>query len=105
MMNNQYIIEFLTKYNEWRRFDGEPDDESPKMPEPAETIHLRHTWASWHVQNGTPIHVLQELGGWADLSMVLRYAHLSGEHLREYVNNANAETNLLHPDFEQKKRL
>jgi len=66
---------------------------------------LRHTWASWHVQNGTPIHVLQELGGWADLSMVLRYAHLSGEHLREYVNNANAETNLLHPDFEQKKRL
>jgi len=35
-MNNQYIIEFLTKYNEWRRFDGEPDDESPKMPEPAE---------------------------------------------------------------------
>jgi len=34
-MNNQYIIEFLTKYNEWRRFDGEPD-ESPKMPEPAE---------------------------------------------------------------------
>lgn len=24
---------------------------------------LRHTWASWHVQSGTPIHVLQELGG------------------------------------------
>jgi len=65
---------------------------------------LRHTWASWHVQNGTPIHVLQELGGWADLSMVLRYAHLSGEHLREYVNNSNSETNLLHQDFEQKKR-
>lgn len=65
---------------------------------------LRHTWASWHIQNGTPIHVLQELGGWADLSMVLRYAHLSGEHLREYVNNAKSETNLLHCDFEQKKR-
>jgi len=65
---------------------------------------LRHTWASWHIQNGTPIHVLQELGGWADLSMVLRYAHLSGEHLRQYVNNAKSETNLLHCDFEQKKR-
>lgn len=36
---------------------------------------LRHTWASWHVQNGTPIPVLMELGGWKDLKMVLRYAH------------------------------
>jgi integrase len=25
---------------------------------------LRHTWATWHVQNGTPLHVLQRLGGW-----------------------------------------
>ena len=43
---------------------------------------LRHTWASWHVQNGTPLHELQQLGGWSNYETVLRYAHLSSEHLR-----------------------
>jgi integrase len=47
---------------------------------------LRHTWASWHVQNGTPLHVLQELGGWSSLKMVQKYAHLSSEHLRAWVD-------------------
>jgi site-specific recombinase XerD len=42
---------------------------------------LRHAWASWHVQAGTPLNVLQELGGWASYEMLLRYAHLSAEHL------------------------
>lgn len=45
---------------------------------------LRHTWASWHVQNGTPLHALQELGGWESESMVRRYAHLSASHLAVY---------------------
>lgn len=49
---------------------------------------LRHTWASWHVQNGTPLAVLKELGGWSDINMVMRYAHLSPEHLRKYANNS-----------------
>jgi len=48
---------------------------------------LRHTWASWHIQNGTPLHVLQELGGWEGADMVRRYAHLSGEHLANYARN------------------
>lgn len=47
---------------------------------------LRHTWASWHVQQGTPLHVLQELGGWSDIRMVQRYAHLSAAHLSEYAD-------------------
>lgn len=47
---------------------------------------LRHTWASWHAQNGTPQSVLQELGGWESASMVRRYAHFSPEHLREYAD-------------------
>lgn len=44
---------------------------------------LRHTWASWHVQAGTPIHELQELGGWESVEMVRRYAHLAPEHLEK----------------------
>ena len=47
---------------------------------------LRHTWASWHVQAGTPLHVLQELGGWECVEMVRKYAHLSSEHLTQYVD-------------------
>ena len=45
---------------------------------------LRHTWASWHVQNGTPLFVLKELGGWETLEMVKKYAHLNADHLSEY---------------------
>jgi integrase len=50
---------------------------------------LRHTWASWHVMNGTPLAVLKELGGWHDISMVMRYAHLSPDHLTKYADNFN----------------
>lgn len=47
---------------------------------------LRHTWATWHIQQGTPLYVLQELGGWAGPEMVQRYAHLSAEHLKMYAD-------------------
>jgi integrase len=49
---------------------------------------LRHTWASWHVQAGTPLPVLQELGGWASLAMVQRYAHLGRSHVAAWAGNA-----------------
>ena len=49
---------------------------------------MRHTWASWHIMAGTSIEVLQKLGGWADLKMVLRYAHLAPDHLASYANNS-----------------
>lgn len=52
---------------------------------------LRHTWASWHVQAGTPLNVLQELGGWSSYEMVQKYAHLAPEHLAEYANNVSKE--------------
>ncbi len=50
---------------------------------------LRHTWASWHVQNGTPLNVLQELGGWKSADMVRRYAHLGQTHLANYSENSS----------------
>jgi integrase len=45
---------------------------------------LRHTWASWLVQAGVPLAILQEMGGWESVEMVQRYAHLSPEHLHEH---------------------
>jgi integrase len=47
---------------------------------------LRHTWASWHVQNGTPLFALQELAGWETEKMVRRYAHLAADHLAVYAD-------------------
>ncbi|EJD6662061.1 site-specific integrase [Providencia sp. CRE-3FA-0001] len=47
---------------------------------------LRHTWASWLVQSGVTLAILQEMGGWESISMVQRYAHLAPEHLREHAN-------------------
>lgn len=48
---------------------------------------LRHTWASWHMQNGTPAFVLQQLGAWSEERMVRRYAHLDASHLAEWASN------------------
>ena len=45
---------------------------------------LRHTWASWLVQNGTPLNVLQEMGAWESESMVRRYAHLAPANLAQH---------------------
>lgn len=49
---------------------------------------FRHTWATWHVQNGTPLDVLQKLGGWEDPRMVQVYAHHSPGYLAGFANNA-----------------
>jgi integrase len=43
---------------------------------------LRHTFATWHRQAGTPTHSLQRLGGWKSLAMVERYAHIAPEGLQ-----------------------
>jgi hypothetical protein len=54
------------------------------------------------VQAATPIHVLQELGGWTSVEMVRRYAHLSPAHLAEFAGTVERGdpvrlvSNLLH---------
>ena len=52
---------------------------------------LRHTWASWHVQSGTPLLVLKELGAWKSFEMVQRYAHLGSSHIAEYADNISID--------------
>jgi integrase len=68
---------------------------------------LRHTWASWHVQGGTPLFALQELAGWETEKMVRRYAHLAAEHLAVYAGNTESHgTNTAQPpDFHGTARL
>ena len=57
--------------------------------DPAFSFHcLRHTWASWHVMAGTPLSVLQTLGGWRSLDMVQRYAHLAPDFIATYAKNS-----------------
>lgn len=51
------------------------------------TFHMmRHSWASWHVQGGTPLKMVQEMGGWASIEMPMRYAHLNPGHLTQYAS-------------------
>lgn len=65
---------------------------------------LRHTWATRHIQAGTPLHALMELGGWSDPAMVRKYAHFSAAHLQEFAENvarrSEPDTNPAQPQTE-----
>lgn len=47
---------------------------------------LRHTWASWKIQDKVPPIYIQRMGGWASPKMLGIYAHLDVEHMRDYQN-------------------
>lgn len=48
-----------------------------ELPEGTTFHTMRHTFASWHIENGTSEMVLMELGGWKDRTSLQRYAHLN----------------------------
>ena len=50
---------------------------------------LRHTFASRLAMAGYDVRTIQELGGWEELEMVARYAHLSPSHKAEAVERIN----------------
>lgn len=47
----------------------------------------RHTWATWHYIANRDVNALKELGGWKSLDMVMRYTHVSKEHLAPSIKN------------------
>lgn len=57
--------------------------------DPSFTFHgLRHTWASWHVMSGTPLDVLQKLGAWKSIDMVMKYSHLAPDYIASFAENS-----------------
>jgi len=46
---------------------------------------LRHTFASWLVQDGTPLYTVKELLGHKSIAMTERYSHLAENTMREAV--------------------
>jgi integrase len=57
------------------------------------TFHtLRHTFGSWLAMRGIPIKTIQELMGHKDISMTMRYAHLTENTKIEAVNVLNGLT-------------
>lgn len=47
---------------------------------------LRHTFASWLVENGEDLYSVMKLMGHSDIKMTQRYAHLAKGKLQNAVN-------------------
>ena len=56
-----------------------------ELPKGQSTHILRHSFASHFVMNGGNILSLQKILGHADISMTMRYAHLSPDHLMDAI--------------------
>ncbi len=59
---------------------------------------LRHTFASWHVQRGTPLKTVSVMMGHKTIAMTERYSHLSPEGQRAHamlIDDTHAKGNIL----------
>jgi len=73
--------------NTWLQFKGAIDDlglnSGVTDSRQKVVIHtLRHTYASWLVQGGTPLYTVSQLMGHSDIKTTMRYAHLAPDSKR-----------------------
>ena len=54
---------------------------------------LRHTYASWLVQDGEALYTVKELMGHSTLQMTERYSHLAPNHLRQAADRLEGKLN------------
>ena len=66
---------------------------------------LRHTFASRLVMSGADLRTVQELGGWKDMGMVMRYSHLSPNHKAEAVQRIALENSPMIPPMSKNEVL
>ncbi len=59
---------------------------------------LRHTFASWAVQNGADLYRLSRILGHSTLQMTTRYAHLATEQLHEVIKGMATSVATVHSD-------
>ena len=60
----------------------------------SEPDKIRHTYASHLIMRGVDIRSIQKLLGHRDITMTMRYSHLSDAHLREAVKKLDVGTDL-----------
>jgi integrase len=61
---------------------------------------FRHTWTTWHLTATppTPIEVVQKLGGWKTIQILLdHYSHLLTAHLTKYAGNVSSPAAVQQP--------
>ena len=101
-------LDLLREFSKVRRIDTElvfPSKINPKTPfdfrnpfnkalEKAQILDfswhdLRHSCASYLVMNGVQLRTVAEILGHKTFQMVMRYSHLSPDHLKEAISGMN----------------